>query len=203
MLVVGDSITFAFDEFRRLRISAPQKYLPLAAFLRTDLQPDLAVLDQRVGLLRRAQREAKTWLGNGCSVDLVKDAVLLESLYGTWPPVEIPQASFWPVLERLRGFLVSTAGQPRPPAGRFDLTRMVTEYRNPRTGRFCFVDHTYFPRDWTEQNVAYVGQQAWQSPQVIRDETTGTWSGLWRTLEVAGYYNVHTGEALSYFPVLS
>ncbi|WP_434533284.1 hypothetical protein [Amycolatopsis carbonis] len=109
----GDSLTFAFDESRRLRISAPADQLPLAAFLYTDAQADAHTVGQLVGLLRRAQREAKTWLGNGTSVAFTAEGVVLESLYGTWPPTVVPQQVFFTAIEPLHRFLL-VSGAPRP-----------------------------------------------------------------------------------------
>jgi hypothetical protein len=204
MFGIGDAITFTFDEFRRLRISAPEAHLPLAAWLHTDVQPNISAIDQLTGLLRRAQAEQRTWLGNGCSLDLINDVVLLESLYDRWPRLVLPQSQFWPVLEGLRGFLVSTAQEPslQRPEDYPEVSRDTTDHRNPNTGRLSYLDHTYFPRTWSTQDVIRAGEGAWQSPQLVRDERTGAWSGIWGNLELAGYYDPATGQALTYFPVL-
>ncbi|MEV4604318.1 EndoU domain-containing protein [Amycolatopsis sp. NPDC049253] len=193
----GDSLAFAFDESRRLRISAPADQLPLAAFLYTDAQADAHTVGQLVGLLRRAQREAKTWLGNGTSVVFTGDRVELESLYGTWPRAVFPQQVFFAALESLHRFLLSSGASPAETG----ITRKASEYRNLKNGRFSFVDHTYFPPDWTPEAVSAAGTAAWSSPDVLRDPATGAWSGTFADLEIAGYHNPETGEVLTYFPV--
>ncbi|MEW2505381.1 EndoU domain-containing protein [Amycolatopsis sp. NPDC047767] len=193
----GDSLTFAFDESRRLRISAPPGQLPLAAFLYTDAQADAATVGQLIGLLRRAQREAKTWLGNGTSVTFTGEDVGLESLYGTWPHTVVPQHVFFAALESLHRFLLASGATPAETG----ITRRASEYRNLKNGRFTFVDHTYFPPDWTPEAVSAAGTAAWSSPDVLRDPATGAWSGTFADLEIAGYHNPATGEVLTYFPV--
>ncbi|RZQ61926.1 EndoU domain-containing protein [Amycolatopsis suaedae] len=204
MFGIGDEITFTYDEFRRLRISVPEELLPLAAFLHTDVQPNIAAMDDFAGFVRLAQAEQRTWLGNGCALDLVNDVVLLESLYDRWPRLTIPASLFWPVLEGLRGFLISSAQAPRlqRPAGYPAVTRATTEFNHPDSGRVSYVDHTYFPRTWTREDVIRAGEGAWQSPQLVTDEKTGAWSGMWGNLELAGYHDPATGQALTYFPVL-
>ncbi|WIX83960.1 EndoU domain-containing protein [Amycolatopsis carbonis] len=81
------------------------------------------------------------------------------------------------------------------------ITRKASEYRNLKNGRFSFVDHTYFPPDWTPEAVSAAGTAAWSSPDVLRDPATGAWSGSFADLEIAGYHNPATGEVLTYFPV--
>ncbi|WP_039923736.1 hypothetical protein [Amycolatopsis decaplanina] len=204
MFGVGEAVIFTFDEDRRLRISVPEEHLPLAAWLHTDVQPNIAAIDGLAGVLKRAETEQRTWLGNGCSLDLINDLVLLESRYGRWPRQVVPQSFFWPVLEGLRSFLVTTAQEPalqRPP-GYPDVRRAVTEERDPGSGRVSYVDFTYFPPTWTKDDVIRAAEGAWQSPELVQDEKTGAWSGKWGELELAGYYDPATGEALTYFPVL-
>ncbi|MFI5612656.1 hypothetical protein [Amycolatopsis sp. NPDC051903] len=194
----GDELTFAFDETGRLRIAVPEEQLPLAAFLYTDAQSDAHAVGELAGLLRRAQREAKTWLGNGCSVDLTGDVAVLDSLYGTWPRATFPQPVFWSALEGLQRFLGESGGAA-PTTG---VTRAATEYRNLKNGRFCFVDRTYFPSDWSPAAITEAGTRAWAAGETLRDPATGAWSGSFGGLEIAGYYRPSTGEPLTYFPVL-
>jgi hypothetical protein len=205
MFGIGDSIEFTFDAHRRLRVSAPADHLPLAAWLTTDAQPHLYGLDHLVGLLQHCQREGRTLMGNGCSVDLVNNLVLVESLYGRWPRAVIPDSLFWPVLEGLHRFLVGAAQEPilARPTDYPEAFRATTEYQDPGAPRPVVVDHTYFPLDWTVEEVVAAGEGAWQSPETVCDPHTGTWSGMWRNLELAGYYDPGTGEALTYFPVIS
>ncbi|NUT48464.1 MAG: hypothetical protein HOV94_14315 [Saccharothrix sp.] len=205
MFDIGDSIGFAFDEHRRLRVSAPADHLPLAAWLTTDAQPHLYGLDHLADLLQRCRHEDCRLVGNGCSIDFVNDVVLLESTYGRWPRAVIPESVFWPVLEGLHRFLVAAAPEPAlaRPADYPEAFRAATGHQEPGTPRPIVVDHTYFPLDWTEEEVAESGEGAWQSREAIRDPHTGTWSGMWRNLELAGYYDPATGEALAYFPVIS
>ncbi|MFD0206046.1 MULTISPECIES: EndoU domain-containing protein [Saccharothrix] len=205
MFGIGDSIEFTFDEHRRLRVSVPADYLSLAAWLTTDAQPHLSGLDHLVGLLRHCQREGRTLVGNGCSVDLVNDVVLLESSYARWPRAVIPDSLFWAVLEGLHGFMAGAAREPTlaRPADYPEAFRATTEHQDSGAARPAVVDHTYFPLNWTVEEVMEAGEGAWQSRELIRDPHTGTWSGMWRNLELAGYYDPETGEALTYFPVIS
>ncbi|RKT84499.1 EndoU nuclease [Saccharopolyspora antimicrobica] len=205
MFGIGDSIHFTFDEHRRQRISVPEPFLPLAAWLHTDVQPNLAALDGLIEQLRHCRQIERRLLGNGCSIDFVNDVVLLESLYRTWQRCVIPQSLFWPVLDGLRNFLIGTAAEPglARPAGLPEPTRMTTEVPARNNQSPHLVDHTYFPVSWSEQEVAQAGDGAWASPELIYDQATGAWSGMWRGMELAGYYDVATGEALTYFPVLS
>jgi len=204
MFGIGEEIGFSFDEYRRLRISVPEEYLPLAAWLHTDAQPNVAELDKLAALLERSKAEQRSWLGNGCSLDLINDLVLLESLYDRWDRLVLPASLFWPVLQGLRDFLVSTAQEPglRRPEGYPEVFRATTEYRNPETGRLSYVDHTYYPLSWSEEDVARAGDGAWQSEALVVDERTGAWSGIWGGLEIAGYCDPATKTVQTYFPVL-
>ncbi|NKQ56901.1 EndoU domain-containing protein [Amycolatopsis sp. K13G38] len=202
---VADSVAMSFDEHRRLRIVAPEQYLPLAAWLYTDVQPNLAVLDELAAVLRRCRQEERKYVGNGCSLDFVNNLVLLESRYETWERVVVPQSVFWPVLSGFRQFLASTAHLPlleREPDYP-EALRIRTDEHADGAPRPAVLDHTYFPRDWSEREVSEAGAGAWQSPGCLRDEATGAWSGMWRGLELAGYFDLATGEPLTYFPVIA
>jgi hypothetical protein len=205
MFEIGEQVGFAFDEQRRLRISVPEGYLPLAAWLHTDAQPNLQALDGLGELLRQCEQHGRTLLGNGCAIAFSGDLVMLESLYERWPRTAVPREFFWAVLSGLRNFLVATSGIPelaRPqeyPA----VTRALREVDRPDGGPKLLVDHTYFPPEWSDQEVREAGEGAWQSPECVLHEETGVWSGMWRGLELAGYYNPATGEPQVYFPVLS
>lgn len=204
-LTVGDTIGLAFDDHRRLRIMAPEELLPLAAWLYTDAQPNLSVLDQLGATLRRCRTDELTLVGNGCMIDFVKDLVILESRYDRWPRKVLPQSVFWSVLNGLRSFLEATAGQPgldRPEGYPLAPVRHFEDSAEDMRKPFC-VSHTYFPVDWTADDVREAGQGAWTSPTVLRDETTGLWSGMWRELELAGYFDPSTGAVQTYFPVVA
>ncbi|WP_181776253.1 EndoU domain-containing protein [Amycolatopsis pittospori] len=204
-LTVGESIGLAFDDHRRLRIMAPEDLLPLAAWLYTDAQPNLSVLDQLGATLQRCRTEERTLVGNGCMIDFVNDVVVLESRYDRWPRKVLPQSVFWSVLNGLRSFLDATAGQPglgRPDGYPLAPVRHFEDSAEDMRKPF-FVSHTYFPTEWTADDVRAAGQGAWTSPTVLRDEKTGLWSGIWRDLELAGYFDPSTGEVLTYFPVIA
>jgi hypothetical protein len=205
MFTIGDSVAMSFDALRRLRIMVPEQYLPLAAWLHTDVQPNLASLDQLVGMLQRCRQEERTLIGNGCTVDFINDLVLLENRFGIWPRQVVPQDVFWPVLRGMRAFLVDMArsfGLARPvnypPSVRATIPQQLEDVRKP-----VFVTLTYFPPNWSTRQVQEAGAGAWASPELIADQTTGAWSGVWRDMEVAGDYNVATGEALNVFPVIA
>lgn len=205
MFDTGDSVVFTFDECRRLRITVPEHYRPLAAWLHTDAQPNLPALDELVAVLQRCRAQEQTWLGNGCSIDFVNGSVLLESLYGRWPRAVVPESVFWPVIAGLRAFLADTAAEPglARPAGYPAVTRRSWEALAPGTRPPFVIDHTFFPGDWPLERVRAAGGGAWASPECLRDPETGTWSGMWEGLELAGYYDPASGEALTYFPVVS
>ncbi|GAB3002785.1 EndoU domain-containing protein [Amycolatopsis acidiphila] len=205
MFDIGESVSLAFDEQRRLRVMVPQEYLPLAAWLYTDAQPNISVLDQLGAALQQCRGEERTLVGNGCLVDFVNDVVVLESRYGVWPRKVLPQSVFWPVLNGLRSFLVGTAGQPalaRPADYPLAVARVFEQQADDGRKPFL-VNYTYFPPEWSDEEVREAGTGAWQSPTVVRDEATGVWSGMWRGLELAGYFQPRTGEVLTYFPVVS
>jgi hypothetical protein len=205
MFLDDDAITFGFDQWRRLRMSMLPGYRPLAAWLHTDVQPNLAALDRFVGLLGQAERNAGAIHGNGCLVEFRPGTVVLTSLYGRWAPLAVPRALFWQVLAGLHDFLATTANAPdlaRLP-GYPEVSRQVTERRPPDGGRPALVDHTYFPPGWSEQDVRAAGEGAWRSAEALYDEHTGVWSGMWRGMEVSGYYAPDTGEVQVYFPVLA
>jgi hypothetical protein len=65
------------------------------------------------------------------------------------------------------------------------------------------VDHTFFPPDWSPEAVRAAAEGAWQGEDACFDVRTGAWSGLWRGLELAGYFDPDTGSVLTYFPVLA
>jgi hypothetical protein len=199
----GGTLSLSFDEYRRMRVMTPPQMLPLAAWLYTDVQPNLAAMDQMVATLRRCRAEGLTLAGNGALVDFVSDIVVLESRYDTWPRHVVPQSVFWQVLSGVRAFLAGTAQQPllaRPPG--YPLVLRSTN-EHVEDGRTYLVDYTYFPREWSTEQVRAAGDGAWASPQLVRDETTGLWSGMWQGLELAGYYDRATGEPFTYFPVIS
>lgn len=205
MFEIGEEVGFAFDEQRRLRISVPEAYLPLAAWLYTDAQPNLQALDGLGELLRQCRQVGRTLLGNGCSVTFVDELVVLESLYERWPRTAVPEKFFWMVLVSLRNFLMatSTAQELARPEEYPVVTRALSELEPPGGGPKVLVDHTYFPVEWSEREVREAGEGAWQSAECVLHAATGVWSGMWRGLELAGYYNPDTGEAQVYFPVLS
>jgi hypothetical protein len=201
--IPGDELSLSFDEYRRLRVVAPPPMQPLAAWLYTDVQPNLSAVDQMWVALEHCRDEGVTFVGNGCLVDFVNDVVVLESRYGTWPRHVVPQQVFWSVLAGLRAFLAGTCGLPmlaRPDNYPTVLRGTVDHVEDDRK---YLVDHTYFPIEWSADQVRAAADGAWASPQLVRDEATGLWSGMWEGLELAGYYDRATGEALVYFPVIS
>ncbi len=82
------------------------------------------------------------------------------------------------------------------------VSRQATLRETP-AGPAALVDHTYFPREWSEQDVRAAGEGAWNSPEALYDEQTGAWSGLWHGLELAGYFDPAAGTVQTYFPVLA
>jgi hypothetical protein len=199
----GEQLSLSFDEHRRLRVMAPEQMLPLVAWLYTDVQPNLAAVDQMLGTLQRCRAEGLTLIGNGALVDFLNEVVVLESRYDTWERHVVPQSVFWPVLTGVRAYLAGTAGQPllaRPPDYPLALRGSNTHVEE---GRTYLVEYTYFPRKWSTEQVHAAGDGAWASPQLVRDEATGLWSGMWQGLELAGYYDKASGEPLTYFPVIS
>lgn len=202
---IGDSVSLVFDRHRRLRIMTPREYLPLAAWLYTDAQANSSVLDQLGAALERCRREDRTLIGNGCTIDFLNDVVVLESRYGRWPRKVLPQSVFWPVFNGLRSFLAASAGQPelaRPANYPLAVSRVFEE--KPDDGSKSFlVNYTYFPPTWSEDEVRSAGNGAWQSPTAVRDAETGLWSGMWRGLELAGYFDPENGDVQTFFPVIA
>jgi hypothetical protein len=209
MFSTGEEIAFGFDEWRRLRITVLPDYRPLAAWLHTDVQPNLAVVDGLGRLLGQAEQSVVTVHGNGCRVRFRPADVVIDSQFGRWPPLAVPRSLFWPVLSGLRSFLADfladaeSAANPAEPELPGARPFRRAEWRTPPDGGPpALVDHTYFPPDWSEADVRAAGQGAWRSAEALFDEPTGTWSGLWHDLELAGYYDPATGSPLTYFPVL-
>jgi hypothetical protein len=205
MFIDDDGITFGFDQWRRLRMTMLPGYRPLAAWLYTDVQPNLFAFDSFLDLLVQAERNAGTVQGNGCWVEFRPADVVLVSLYDRWSPLAVPRELFWPVLAGLHDFLSRTAKAPdlaRPPDYPV-ISRQANWRQPPDHGRPVLVDHTYFPREWSEQDVREAGEGAWRSAEALYDEHTGAWSGLWRGVELAGYYDPDTGRVQTYFPVLA
>lgn len=200
---LGEPLSLSFDEYRRLRVMTPPQMLPLAAWLYTDVQPNLAAVDRMLAALQRCRAEGLSLIGNGGLVDFLNEAVVLESRYGTWERHVVPQTAFWQVLNGVRAFLSGTANQPllaRPADYPLALRGSSTYVEE---GRTYLVEYTYFPEGWSPEQVRAAGDGAWASPQLLRDEATGLWSGMWQGLELAGYYDTKTGEPLTYFPVIS
>ncbi|GAA3536827.1 hypothetical protein GCM10022222_20700 [Amycolatopsis ultiminotia] len=204
-LQVGDDLSLSFDEHRRLRIRAPREYLPLAAWLYTDAQPNLAALDGLGQLLEQCRGAELTLIGNSCLVDFVNDLVLLESRYDLWPRAVLPQRDFWAALNGFRRYLVDNAGQPllTRPADYPEALRYTFGHTAEDSGKHYLVDQTYFPSSWSADEVRAAADGAWASPDVVLDEQTGVWSGMWRNLEIAGCYEPAEREVLTYFPVIS
>ncbi|AHH99142.1 hypothetical protein [Kutzneria albida] len=205
MFTTGDEITFSHDQWRRLRITMLPAYRPLAAWLHTDVQPNLAALDQFAEVLGQAATNRETVNGNGCWIEFRPNDVVIGSLYDRWEPLPVPTGLFWPVLSGLRGFLLGAAAEPglTRPDGYPAVSRMTTRRPPPTGGRPVLVDRTYFPPEWSEQQVQQAAAGAWGSAEALYDEHTGTWSGLWCGGELAGYYDPATGTVQSYFPVLA
>lgn len=204
MFITSDDITFGFDEWRRLRVSAPAEYRALAAWLYSDVQANLAAVDGFTEVLRNAERDGLVVNGNGCSVMFDGGRVMLSSRYGRWAPLSVPPELFWLVLKGLRDFLGGIQGDPGlvredyPEVTRLAVLEEIGPGRRP-----VVVDHTYFPQDWPEEVASEAGTRAWQSDNALYDEETGCWSGFWRGLEIAGYYDPGSGTVLVYFPVLA
>ncbi|GAA0616538.1 hypothetical protein GCM10010174_38130 [Kutzneria viridogrisea] len=205
MFDTGEEISFGYDQWHRLRITMVPDYRPLAAWLHTDVQPNLAALDQFSRVLRQAASNRETVNGNGCWIDFQPAGVLIGSLYDRWQPLPVPEALFWPVLSGLRAFLLNSAADPAlaRPDGYPAVGRMTTHRTPPTGGRPALVDRTHFPPDWSAQEVQEAATGAWHSAEARYDEQTGAWSGLWRDLELAGYYDPATGAVHTYFPVLA
>ncbi|MGW4490110.1 EndoU domain-containing protein [Amycolatopsis sp. NPDC004368] len=201
---LGETVSVGVDQHRRLRIMVPKEFLPLAAWLYTDAQPNISVLDQLGGALEDCRRRGMTMIGNGCTLDFLNDLVVLESRYGRWSRCVVPQSVFWPVLNGLRSFLIGTAkysGLARP--ADYPLAAVRIFEVHPDDGAKPFVvNYTYFPPEWSEDEVRAAGNGAWQSETAVRDPETGVWSGMWRGLELAGYFDPKTGEVQTYFPVV-
>ncbi|MFD1052407.1 hypothetical protein ACFQ1S_45900, partial [Kibdelosporangium lantanae] len=81
------------------------------------------------------------------------------------------------------------------------LQRGFTEHEED--GRRYLVDYTYFPADWSADQAQEAEDGAWASPELVRDEVTGLWSGMWQGMELAGYYDSATDKVLVSFPVIS
>jgi hypothetical protein len=205
VFTTADEITFGFDEWRRLTITMLPAYRPLAAWLHTDVQPNLAALDTFVGVLGQADRDGMVVNGNGCAVAFPAEHIMLTSLYDHWSPLSVPRALFWPALTGLRAFVAEVRGA-RGLARPLDyplVSRDVYRHVPPEGGPPVLVDHTYFPRHWSPELVREAGEGAWRSQEAWYDSETGAWSGLWRGLEVAGYFDPATGSPQTYFPVLA
>lgn len=205
MFTTSDDITFGFDEWHRLRIGMLASYRPLAAWLHTDVQSNLAAVDTYIELLRRAQQDGITVNGNGCYVTFERDHITVASRYGRWTPLAVPEGLFWQVLNGLRGFLAGIQGAPglARPGDRHDVTRTATLRHPANGGPPQLVDHTHFPKEWTKDMIREAGKAAWQSEQARYDMETGAWSGLWQGMELAGYYDPDQRKIQTYFPIMA
>ncbi|AOS65116.1 EndoU domain-containing protein [Actinoalloteichus hymeniacidonis] len=199
-----ESIRFDFDDSRRLRIAMVDGLLPIAAWLHTDVQANLAGLESFGTLLTTAKAGGHTINGNGCAVRFEHGEVVLESLYDRWEPLRFSEDLLVAILTGLRAFLRDSAADPRlARAANFpEPTRMVTTHGRD-DGSTVLIDHTYFPQAWSPMQVQVAADAAWASDDFLFDEVTGVWSGTHEGLEFAGYYDPKTGVPQMYFPVVA
>lgn len=75
--------------------------------------------------------------------------------------------------------------------------RRTGEWREKRGGS------TFFPDDWTPEQVQHAIERAFNGPGVHKDPESGRWSGTFRGIKLRGFYDPDTDELLHGYPILS
>lgn len=207
----GDRLAFARDEWGRLRLTVPEDRLPFAAWLHGDVQANLSLADVYRSHLEAARAQPELSMrrvrGNGCQVSFWEnDWVELASVYERWAPAWILVSELFAMFDAWAGYLTAEAragwSRPEPlPA----VYRGTVAFTNPETGTVGeqnVVDHTFFPDDWGEEDVVAAGRQAWESGAFAADLTTGAWSGMAGSLEIAGYLHPESWRVDTFYPVI-
>ncbi|MFF5177173.1 EndoU domain-containing protein [Micromonospora sp. NPDC000316] len=73
--------------------------------------------------------------------------------------------------------------------------RRTGEWREKRGGS------TFFPDDWTPDQVDRAITRGFEAPDLVKD-SDGRWSGTFRGIKLRGFYDTETGKLLHGYPVM-
>jgi len=206
----ADRLSFHRDVEGRLRISAPAGMEPVAAWLMGDVQENLAGADRYGGYLDEARHasavEDRRVDGNACTVAVSQETSFLISQYDLWEPLILPRTELEAAFDQFRTYLVEElqAGW-RSPERTPGCYRATVGWQDEETGAWQdrpITDHTFFPEEWTTEQVTQTVLEAGRSPSMAVDVTTGAWSAVAGGLHLFGYLDRQTGRPLTAFPVI-
>lgn len=206
----SDRLSFHRDVEGRLRIAAPPGMEPVAAWLMGDVQENLAGADRFGGYLDEARHatavEDRRVDGNACTVAVSHDTSFLISQFDLWEPVILPRTELEAAFDVFRAYLAEEleAGW-RSPERTPGCYRATVGWQDEETGAWQdrpITDHTFFPEEWTSEQVTQTVLEAGRSPSMAVDVTTGAWSAISGGLHLFGYLDKKTGRPLTAFPII-
>lgn len=205
-----DRLSFNRDVEGRLRIATPPGMEPVAAWLMGDVQENLAGADRFRGYLDEARHapavEDRRVDGNACTVAVSQETSFLISQYDLWEPLILPRAELEAAFDLFRSYLVEEFERGwRSPERSPGCYRATVGWQDEETGDWHdrpITDHTFFPEDWSTEQVTQTVLEAGRSPSMAVDVTTGAWSAIAGGLHMFGYLDAKTGRPLTAFPVI-
>ncbi|MGN9812319.1 EndoU domain-containing protein [Micromonospora sp. BQ11] len=77
--------------------------------------------------------------------------------------------------------------------------------QNRRTGEWRAKPggSTFFPDDWTPEQVDRAVSRAFDAPDVVKDADEGRWVGTFRGIRLRGFYDPENGKLLHGYPVMT
>ncbi|MBO0703368.1 MAG: hypothetical protein J2P38_10580, partial [Candidatus Dormibacteraeota bacterium] len=186
LFAVADRLSFRRDVEGRLRISAPAGMEPVAAWLMGDVQENLAGADRFRSYMDEARHassvEDRRVDGNACTVAVSHDTTFLISQYDLWEPLILPRAELEAAFDEFRDYLVQELEHGwRSPDRTPGCYRATVGWEDEDTGQWQdrpITDHTFFPEEWTSEQVTQTVLEAGRSPSMAVDVTTGAWSAI-------------------------
>ncbi len=206
----ADQFSFRHDVEGRLRISAPAGMEPVAAWLMGDVQENLAGAERFGAYLDEARHasavEERRVDGNACTVAVSQDTSFLISQYDLWEPLSLPRAELEAAFDLFRDYLEEELERGwRSPERTPGCYRATVGWQDEETGEWHdrpITDHTFFPEEWTSEQVTEMVLEAGRSPSMAVDVSTGAWSAIAGGLHIFGYLDKKTGRPLTAFPVI-
>lgn len=210
LFLTADRFSFRRDAEGRLRIATPPGLEPVAAWLMGDVQENLAGADRYRDYLDQARHAAdvedRRVDGNACTVAVSQGTVFLISQFDLWEPLALPRADLETAFDLLRAHLVGEQERHwRGPERADGCYRATVGWQDEETGEWHdrpVTDHTFFPEQWSTEQVTETIVAAGGSPSMAVDVVTGAWSAISGGLHIFGYLDPRTGRPLTAFPVI-
>ncbi|MGW3890928.1 EndoU domain-containing protein [Micromonospora chokoriensis] len=88
--------------------------------------------------------------------------------------------------------------------GRTGVYRGEVAFQNRRTGEWRQKrgGSTFFPDDWSPEQVDRAISRGFEAPDVVKNPETGRWSSSFRGIDLEGFYDPESGKLSHGYPVL-